>query len=674
MRVFLGIAPGAGKTAAMLQAAIAEKTAGRSVFAANVQSNGVRAVKRLAARLPASRRQELDLDDLLAQHPDIAIIDDLAHLNGPDARHPKRFQDVLELLEAGIDIYTTLNIYEIASRTNLVWEIAGTATRRSVPDTVLDEAAIELVDVAPAEMIRRWKSGNIRLPNGSDALAEHLFEVGSLMALREMAARFFAEHVARAAQAQREAWHVHGPAKSGHRVLLAVEAEWDSEQIILWTRRLAGSLNASWIVLYVETSRSVNLEAESRLTRNLELARELGAEVITTAGENLVDAVLREAFARNITQIVVGKGKPPPWWRMFPRDLTVSRLMSGSGDVGVHVVPHKRGMPVRPWRRFLAGSGWVQYAVVLATVVSVALAGWLFMPRVTEVGAHAMAFLSLLAVVVLALFVERGPALLAAALSAAIWDYFFLPPVFKFRVSHVEDALLLAMYFVVALALGQLTTRIRAQEVAERQRENRATALYLLGRELAEATTVDQIIRKVIEELGRTFEAQVAVLLADSGKRLQLQAGGTLELNEKARAVAAWVLEHRQPAGKFTENLPAAEAFFVPLESTKSVIGVVGLRLGQSMPPTIHQRNLLDALTRQIALALDRQRLSELSERAKLLAESERLGKTLLDSMSHEIRTPVAAIRAAASDLAELKGTGDPGGELVAEIQDAAER
>ena len=285
-----------------------------------------------------------------------------------------------------------------------------------------------------------------------------------------------------------------------------------------------------------------------------------------------------------------------------------------------------------------------------------------------------MAFLSLLAVVLLSLFVERGPALLAAALSAAIWDYFFLPPVFAFRVSHFDDALLLVMYFVVAVAFGQLTTRIRAQEVAERQREGRATALYLLGRELAEATTVDQIIRKVVDELGRTFDAEVAVLLPDARKRLLFQGGGTLELGQKEQAVAAWALEHRQPAGKFTDNLPTVDTLFIPLESSNSVLGVMGLRMGQSAPPSIHQRNLLDALTRQIALALDRQRLSEFSEKAKLLAESERLGKTLLDSMSHEIRTPLAAIKAAVTDLSELQSADAPGQKLVVEIQDAAER
>jgi len=263
---------------------------------------------------------------------------------------------------------------------------------------------------------------------------------------------------------------------------------------------------------------------------------------------------------------------------------------------------------------------------------------------------------------------------LAAALSAVIWDYFFLPPVFAFRVSHFEDVLLLGMYFVVALALGQLTARIRAQEVAERQREGRATALYLLGRELAEAITLHQIIHKVVAEMRQWFHAEVAVLLLDTSARLQVQTGSSLAVSEKEKGIADWVLEHRKPAGKFTDNLPLAESIFIPLESSHITIGVMGLRLRQRYPPTIHQRNLLDAFTRQIALALDRQRLSELSEKARLVAESERLGKTLLDSMSHEIRTPLAAIKAAVADLAALGFVSAPGEELIAEIQEATQR
>ncbi len=674
LRVFLGIGPGAGKTAAMLRAALAEKNAGRSVVIGNLQAHGDKVMEKLAARLSGARSPELDLEEVLAQQPEIVVLDDLAHTNPAGARHPKRFQDALELMEAGVTVYTTLNIYELASRADLTWELLGLDRRRLVSDGALDKALIDLVDVTPDEMVRRYKMGSVLLPPGNEEFARRLFQKPALMALREMAARLFAERIAREVQEQRQAANAAGPAKSSHRLLLAIEADWDSEPIIMWTRRLAGSLNANWIVLYVETSRSVPPEMEARLTRNLDLARELGAEVITTADNSLANAALRIAKSRNVTQIVAGKTAPLEWWRMFSRNEAVADLVNGSGDIGVHVVPVKRGMPARGRFMLFTGTVWQPYAMVVATVVLVALAGWWFMPHVTEVGAHAMAFVSLLAVIVLSLFVERGPALLAAALSATIWDYFFLPPVFAFRVSHVEDALLLAMYFVVALAFGQLTTRIRAQETAEREREKRATVLYLLGRELAEATTVEQIVQKVVMELGRTFDAAVAILLPNGKNELEVQAGGALAMEARHLAVAAWVRDHRRPAGRFTENLPMTDILCVPLETPARVVGVIALRLTQSLAPTIHQRNLLEALTRQIALAFDRQRLSELSERAKLLSESERLGKTLLDSMSHEIRTPVAAIKAAASDLAEQPAMDETGAELIAEIQEAAER
>jgi two-component system sensor histidine kinase KdpD len=674
LKIFLGMAPGVGKTAAMLQAAVLEKNAGRDVVLAALETRGPRTVDALAQRLPRigkSPSNVLDADQIVARRPHCAVIDRLAGASKPGSRHPNRFQDILEVLSAGIDVFTTLNIYEIASRAGLLWPITGAARHAVVPDGILDNAEIVLVDLPVSELMRRRGPGRVHLPEDGGFEKSRLFEESSLTTLREMTARLFAERLARDAQELRQAAQISGPARAGHRVLVSVEAGWDSEQLILWTRRLAGSLNAPWIVLYVETSRKVSAEEEGRLARNLDLARELGAEVITTADNDMVDAVLRVAHARNVTQIIAGKSAPALWWMPFPWDSVTARLTRGGGNISMHIVPVAREIVSRPVRRRLVETRWGQYLIVLATVLAEALAGFIFTPRVEP---HTMAFLSLLTVVVLASFVERGPALLAAALSAVIWDYYFLPPVFKFRVSHFEDVLLLGMYFVVALALGQLTARIRAQEAAERQREKRATTLYLLGRELAEATTVDQIMRRVVDELGRDFNSPVAALIPDGMGRLQIHMASTLKLDDKEQEVADWVGSHRQAAGKFTDNSPAIDLLFVPLETTNGMQGVIGLRLDQPAPPSIHQRNLLDALSRQIALALDRQRLGEISEKAKLLAESERLGKTLLDSMSHEIRTPVSAIRAAANDLAELPNVSDTGVKLVAEIQEAVER
>ena len=279
----------------MLQAALADKLAGRDVVVAIARARGAASARALA-RLPRLGGNDLDPDQVAARRPAVVVIDELAQANGSAARHPKRFQDVLEILDAGIDVYTTLNVYEVASRAELLRPMPGAAARKTVPDSILDNASIVLVDVPPSELIQRLKHGQIRFPEGCGLEKTGLFEEDNLSALREMAARLFAERVARDAQERRQASSSGGAAKAGHRILVAVEAGRDSEPLILWTRRLAGSLNAPWIVLYVETSRSVPLEEESRLTRNLELARELGAEVITTSDEDLAGAALRVAF------------------------------------------------------------------------------------------------------------------------------------------------------------------------------------------------------------------------------------------------------------------------------------------------------------------------------------------------------------------------------------------
>jgi two-component system sensor histidine kinase KdpD len=311
--------------------------------------------------------------------------------------------------------------------------------------------------------------------------------------------------------------------------------------------------------------------------------------------------------------------------------------------------------------------------MAVGVVAIVTLAAFVFTPLV---GAHATALVFLLAVVLVALVIERGPTLLAATLSALSWDFFFLPPVFAFRIEHFEDAMLFSMYFVVALVLGQFTARNRAQQEAERLREARATALYLLTRELNHASNLDQLVRLVVRQMEDTFDAQVAVFLPDAKGKLAAHSAGSFRATAQDERVIAWVLEHRQSAGRFTENLAEADALYVPLASADSPVAVMGLRLRQNLGLSIHQQSLLDAFSHQIALALDRQRLNEISETARLLAESERLSKTLFDSMSHEIRTPIAVIKSAAGNLAEL-----PEGPLsslqqkmLTEIEEATER
>ncbi|EEF59995.1 osmosensitive K+ channel signal transduction histidine kinase [Pedosphaera parvula Ellin514] len=681
------MAPGVGKTYAMLQSARKEKDAGRDVVIGWVETHDSKETAELMQDLPLLAPRyatsdgvsvaQLDLETLLARRPQLALVDDLAHANVVDARHRKRYQDVLELLDAGIDVFTTLSVQHVASRADTVQQITGATVRDMVPDSVLDSAEIELIDISPGKLLERLSETTLRLSDYSQLAQSDFFRPGNLMALREMTLRLVAERVGQGVHDYMKTMQIQGPWKSGHRLLVAVGPNALAEQLIRWTRRLADSLNSPWIALYVEVPRPLNQEVQSRVTRNLSLARDLGAEVITTTDADVVKGLLRVAMQHNVTQVIVGEPLDVHGRKFSHSESIVRRLISESGEIDIHVVRADHGTPgklSRQWKR-LDRAPWKQYLAAIGAVLAVTLAAFLFTPLI---GVHSTALIFLLTVVVLALFVQRGPSLLAAAMSAILWDYFFLPPVFAFRVSHIEDGMLLGMYFVVALVLGQLTARIRAQEEAERQREERATALYLLTRELAEGNNLDQMLQKMVRQMESVFKAQIAVLLQDPPNRLSRQAhsASAFQLSEPEHRVACWAFEHAQPAGAFTDNLPVADALYVPLTTATGTVGVMGLRFSQSFPPTMHQRTLLNTFSQQIALALDRLRLQQVSEKSKILAESERLTKTLLNSISHEIRTPIAAIQSAASNLVELNDAplSEPQQSMVGEIQEATDR
>ncbi len=675
LHVFLGVSPGVGKTAAMMQAALAQRDAGRSVMIFGSEAEGLECGDDETARQAGGAGaapddpipREYEIAALLAREPDIVVLDALA--GHADRGNRPRYRDALTLLEAGIDVYCTLNVYEIASRADLLWRRVGVESRDAVPDGALENAQIAFVDMEPADLLRRIERGQFRPPRKLTQGDTPFFELGHLLELREMAARLLAERAARDAQQSRQ---TKGPARSGHRLLLAIKFGWDARPLILLTRRLAGSLNASWIVFCVETDGGRRAGNAENAARALELARELGAEVITTAADDFVEAVLRVARARNITQIVTGKAKEAWWHRPFSRESEFAALARRSDGIDVHIAAMTQPATedAAAGLRIEGGQRW-QWPAAIGATIAVMLGGFAIRPIIQPTAAS---LLSLLTIVAVAAFLQRGPALLATTLIATGWDYFFLPPYFAFSIARPEDKVLFAMYFTVALILGQYTSRLRAAEAAERQREARATALYLLTRELAEAGTEAEIAEKIVAELKRSFGATAAVLLPDGSNRLQVQPASALKLGDNELAAAAWVLERRQWAGKFTGNLSLLETIFLPLESSRRIVGVVGLRLSRSEPPTIHERNLLEALTRQAAVAMERLRLRELSEKTEIIAASERLGKTLLDSMSHEMRTPLAAIHTAASDLEEAGNVSPDGRAALAEIQEAAAR
>jgi two-component system sensor histidine kinase KdpD len=682
LKVFLGMCPGVGKTYAMLEAAQRELKAGRDIVIGYVETHGRQETDALTQGLPQIPRRpleyrgvtlaEFDLDATLARRPQIALVDELAHTNAPGSRHPKRWHDVQELLEAGIDVHTTLNVQHVESRADTVQQVTGAEIRETVPDSVLDDAVLELVDLPPAELVQRLHEGKVYLPDRAAAAVQSFFREANLTALRELSLRLVADHVGEGTREFRRTQGAAGTWKTGHRLLVAVGPSPMSEPLIRWTRRMADGLHCPWLAVNVESSAVLPELAQAQITKNLATARELGAEVTTTSDEDLVRGLLRVAREQNVTQIVVGKPAGTGWLEWWRGSRLLRRLARESGDVDLHVVrAQKTGVesPAPPWRPALQ-SPFHQY---LFAAGAVGITGLLNFGLMELAGPRAPGLVFLLAVVLVALFVGRGPVLLAGALSALGWNFFFLPPRLTFIIARAEDGILFLTYFIVAIVLGQLVARIRAQGAAERRREERATALYQLTRDLAEAASRDEVVWQLIAQAGRLFQASAAVAL-EVGGRLVAHPDSTLALTEKELGVADYAFRHGQAAGRFTDNLPGTPTLHLPLATERKTLGVLAVSLpGKSLP--FGQRDLLEALTQQAALVLDRMELRAAAEQSRLLAESERLGRTLLNSISHELRTPLAASTSAASALAEADASSpEHRRSLLAEIQEANTR
>ncbi len=680
LKVFLGMCPGVGKTFAMLRAAHEELRTAGDVVVGLVETHGRIETEALLAGLTVLPRRtidyrgtqltETDLEAILARRPRLVLMDELAHTNAPGSRHAKRWQDVVELLEAGIDVFTTLNVQHVESRADAVRQITGAPVHETVPDSVIDLAnEIELIDLTPGALRDRLREGKVYLGDRAAAAQENFFQESNLTALRELALRFTAERVdrqlreLRAVHTKRTVW------RSGERLLVAVGASPFSTQLVRWTRRLAAAQGAPWLAVYVESSPTLPAEIQQRLDKNLALARELGAEVVVTHDDDVAAALVRVALQHNASQIVVGK---PRVRRLFDlvRGTLVDRLLRLGGNIDIYVVPAETENLRRPLftlDRTLRSApreyGWAVGAIALLTLPALLLPSDVYL---------SIGLVYLLTVILLSLRVGRGPVLVAGVLSALTWDFLFIPPRFTIYIGKVEDATLFGTYFIVALVTGHLTTRIRAQALNERRREERATALFELTRALAEARTLDDAVFAALRQTDELFEAKTALLLANDNGGVTPHFSGSFALDEKERGVADWVFNNRRAAGRFTGTLPGSSAFYLPLVREEHAVGVLGVAPAAGHVLTLAQQDLLETFARQLALSVEREHLREAGEREKLLAESDKLHRVLLDSVSHELRTPLAVIT---GSLENLPAT-DPALEtsLVNEARLAARR
>ncbi len=695
LKIFFGMAAGVGKSYAMLHEAHKHLKEGTDVVVGYVETHGRAETAALVEGLEILSRkhfthigataEEMDTDAILLRKPELVLVDELAHTNVEGSRHTKRFQDVQELLEAGIDVFTTVNVQHLESRADTVRQITGMTVRETLPDSVLESAdEIELVDIAPDELLERLTEGKIYPPDHAEHADENFFRKGNLTALREMSLRLTAERVDQQLRDYMQDKHIEETWKSGERLLVAISSSPYSEPLVRWTRRMAYTMDASWIALSVETAKPLSETDRDRLTKNLQLARELGAEIIHTTDDDIVRGILRVARQENVSQIIVGKPfKQKLWGRIkssFQGGTVVDRLIQESDTIDVYVVrveasdmPKQEKVIDVP----LLHSDLRQYIITgNLTLMSALVCFVMFSSHI--ISYETVGTLMLFSTTMMALAFGRGPVLLAAVVSAALWNYFFIPPQFTWLIDKVDDVFMLGLYFIVAIVASILTSRTRTQEVMLRQREDRTVALHSLSRDLSVAVTQKDVLSVAVENIGQVFNAEIVVFLGENEEVIHPYAEqvSTFHPTPKEISVATWVFVNHKPAGKFTDTLPSAQAYYVPMLTPRGAIGVIGVRFNALLVLTLEQQTLLENFANQIASALEREKLNESSKQAEIVSESEQLYASLLRSISHEISTPLAIINSASNALQDEKTSADSELRLTltAEIQESVGR
>ena len=692
LRIFLGAAPGVGKTWEMLTAGRARLRDGVDVVVGVVETHGRAETEALLAGMDIlPRRQisrggielaEMDLDALLARRPGLALVDELAHSNAVDdlgqgSRHPKRYQDVLELLEAGIDVWTTVNIQHIESLNDVVAGITRIRVRETVPDSIIDRADdIELIDITPDDLLQRLREGKIYLPKTASRALANYFSVGNLTALRELALRRTAQRVDTQLLDHMQAHAIAGPWAAGARVLVCITANGASEALVRRGRQIADLHRAPWIALYVETAASLRLSAsvQDRISTCLRLATSLGADTVTLPGHDVVANIIDYARAQNVTEIVIGSPAPRRWWQPWRRSITHD-LVDRAGDLPVHVtpLPASRRTPsvprppaARPRDYLIAG-----VMVIAATAVGIVLR------EVLAVANISLVFLT--AVLATATLGGLLPSLLASVLSVLAFNFFFIPPVYSLTIADPENGVALFFFAVVAVIASNLAAAVRAQAVAARQRGLTTEALYGFSRKLAAIASLDDLLWASAYQIAAMLKLRVMLLLPDAHGRITPRAGYPPDdrLEDADIGAAQWCFEHDRATGRSADTLPGARFLFLPLRTSRGVLGVLALDRDEPGPlATPEQQRLLDALADQAAVSIERVMLADDLDQTRRRAETDRLRAALLTSVSHDLRTPLASIRGAAETLQTYGPTLPDSArrDLLASVIEEAER
>ncbi|MGO4447767.1 DUF4118 domain-containing protein [Phyllobacterium sp. TAF24] len=691
LKIFLGAAPGVGKTYEMLMSGRAAIADGSDVVIGVVETHGRKETQALVEGFEVMPRrsvdyknhqlEEMDIDAILARRPALVLVDELAHTNAPGSRHPKRYMDVEEILSQDIDVYSTLNIQHVESLNDIVAQITRVRVHETVPDSVIDQAdEVEIIDLTPADLIKRLQEGKVYLPATAKRATENYFSPGNLTALRELALRRTAQRVDDQLLTHMQANAISGPWAAGDRVLVCVDEQPRGASLVRYARRLADRLRAPWAAVHVETQRFAYLsEADrDRLASTLRLADQLGGDTITLPGRNAAEEIARHARENNVTHIVTGKPNKPRWRELFEGSVSHD-LIRHAGNISVHVISGNDQEVVSSQRRS-AGTPRPSFQIkpyLLSTGYVVAALGFgLLLSRFLDVRNIALVFL--MAVLASAVTLGLWPALFASVVSAAVLNFFFLDPLYTLVISDPESVIALGFFFVVAVIASNLTARVQRQASSARQRVRTTEDLYSFSKKLAGTGTLDDVLWATAFQIASMLKVRVVLLLPDHGS-IQVKAGYPPDdtLDEADIAAARWAWENNRAAGRGADTLPGAKRLYLPLRTGRMAVGVIGLdndKQGPLLSP--EQQRLLDALADQAAVAIERTQLAVDVDRAKLAAEADRLRSALLTSISHDLKTPLAAIMGAAGTLKEFAPAlaEDAKIDLLSTVLDESER
>lgn len=662
LKIFFGMCAGVGKTYSMLEAAKVEKRKGADVVVGYVETHnrketlalvdGFEMIPLREYSYKTTMLREMDLDAIIARSPQIVLVDELAHTNAPGSRHLKRYQDIQEILDNGIHVYTTVNVQHLESRSEIVAQITGIVVRETLPDDIFERSdEVELVDLTPDELLQRLSEGKVYTPERSKEAIQNFFRKGNITALREMALRIVADRVDRQLHDYMQLKRIKGPWKSGIRLLVAMSYTAQSSKLLRWAKNLSDAMGGTLQAVYVETPHELNDKERESLDSNINLAKQLGIQIRIITHSDLVKAIVGFAQKENITHIVLGKPRVRNLYTWIRLSNFMNRMIRYSGDIDVYILGSDSKGDDKYKRKASLPSFSSTINQYLAASLIITFSSILLFVTKDYVGYQVVSFVLLFVVSLLAFFFGTGPILLAATLSSLIWDFLFIPPSYTLHVEKPEDMLMLAMFFIIALLNGVLTSRVKRQEMKIRVREERTHALYELAKELSKISGVDEVVELAVRDIRKYFNLESAVFLKNESNQLELKLAHKVSLTFTAqeRSIAEWTFKHSAKAGKFTETLPTGNYTFYPLKGNNDNMGVLAVL--HSKVFTQGEEQFWEGVLPQISGKIEREFLRREARNAYILNESDKLYKTLFNSISHELRIPVATVMGASDTL-----------------------